>query len=137
VKGENEMKKKLSLLTALVFLLGLGCLFMYSQSQNIEGSWIGTTEIPDVPEPVGITLVLKKVEGKFNGLISDSTGMLQDVEIEDVKFDNSELSFRFEFFDGESSNLIQIFLEVKGDKMTGYWEHHEGDSAPIEMERKK
>ncbi len=131
------MKKKLFVLTALAFFLVFSCLLSHSQNQNIEGTWIGKTEIPDNPEPVGVTLVLEKADGKFKGLISDSTGMLQDVEIEDVKFEDNELSFRFEFFDGEGSNLIQIFLEVKGDAMSGYWEHHEGSSAPIEMQKKK
>jgi hypothetical protein len=137
VKGENEMKKKISVLTTLVFFLALFCLFANSNNQSLEGTWIGKTEIPDVPEEVGVTLVLEMIEGKYKGLISDSTGMLQDVEIEDVQFEDNELSFRFEFFDGEGSNLIQIVLEVKGDAMSGYWEHQEGNSAPIEMERKK
>lgn len=121
----------------LVFFLVLSCMITYSQDQKIEGTWIGKTEIPDVPEPVGVTLMLEKAEGEYKGVISDSTGMIQEVEVEDINFDGKELSFRFEFFDGEGSNLILIVLEVKGDAMTGYWEHEAGTSASIEMERKK
>ena len=131
------MKNKISFLAVFAVSLALCSFFAYSQDQNLEGTWVGKTEIPDIPEPVGVTLVIEKVDSKYKCTISDSTGLIQDVEAEDLKFNDNELSFRFEFFDGEQSTMILIYLEIKGDSMSGYWEHPEGDSAPIEMERKR
>ena len=131
------MKRKIFILSALVVFMALFCSFAHSQNKNIEGTWVGTTEIPDIPEPVGVTLVIEKVDEKYKCFVSDSTGMIQDAEAEDFEFDDNKLSFRFEFFDGEQSTMILIYLEVKGDIMLGYWEHPEGDSAPVEIKKKK
>lgn len=83
------------------------------------------------------TLVLKKEEGKYSGTITDSMGMLQDTEIEDVEFKDNTLTFTFQVDAGAESITVYASLTVNKDKMSGYWESADGNSASIELERKK
>jgi hypothetical protein len=130
------MKKTASALTLFVFLLVLSCGMSFSQQADLSGTWVGLTEVPDAVEPDMLTLVLKKEERKYYGTITDSLGMLQDTEIEDVEFKDNTLTFTFQVDTGEEYATVSASLTVKGDKLIGYWET-EGDSASIELERKK
>jgi hypothetical protein len=130
------MKKTASALALFAFLLVLSCGMSFSQQADLSGTWVGSTEVPDAVELDKLTLVLKKEEGKYYGTITDSLGMLQDTEIEDVEFKDNTLTFTFQADTGEEYVTVSTSLTVKGDKMSGYWET-EGDSASIELERKK
>jgi len=131
------MKKTASALTLFAFLLVFSFGMSFSQQADLSGTWVGSTEVPDAVEPDKLTLVLKKEEGKYSGTITDSMGMLQDTEIEDVEFKDNTLTFTFQVDTGEEYLTVSASLTVKGDKMSGYWETYDGDSASIEMERKK
>jgi hypothetical protein len=131
------MKKTASALTLFAFLLVLSCGMSFSQQADLSGTWVGPTEVPDAVEPDILTLVLKKEEGKYSGTITDSMGMLQDTEIENVEFKDNTLTFTFQVDAGGAYLTVHTSLTVKGDKMSGYWETDEGDSSPIELERKK
>ena len=131
------MKKTASALTLFVFLLALSGGMSFSQQVDLSGTWVGPTEVPDASEPDMLTLVLKKEEGTYSGTISDSMGMLQDAEIEDVEFKDNTLTFTFQVDAGGAYLTVHTSLTVKGDKMSGYWETGEGESAPIELEKKK
>ena len=131
------MKKTASALTLFVFLLVLSCGMSFSQQADLSGTWIGSTEVPDAAEPDMLTLVLKKEEGKYSGTITDSMGMLQETKIENVELKDNTLTFTFQVDAGGAYLTVSASLTVKGDKMSGYWETDGGDSAPIEMERKK
>lgn len=131
------MKKIASALTLFAFLLVLSCGMSFSQQADLSGTWVGSTEVPDSPEPDMLTLVLKKEEGKYSGTITDSLGMLQDTEIEDVELKDNTLTFTFQANNGEEFITVYASLTVKGDKLSGYWESEDGNSASIEMERKK
>ncbi len=131
------MKKTASVLTLFVFLLVLSCGMSFSQQVDFSGTWVGPTEVPDAPEPDMLTLILKKEEGKYSGTITDSMGMLQDTEIEGVEIKDNTITFNFQV--DAAGTYLSVFtsLTVNGDKLIGYWESAEGDSASIEMERKK
>ncbi len=131
------MKKTASALTLFVFLLVLSCGMSFSQQVDLSGTWVGPTEVPDAPEPDMLTLILKKEEGKYSGTITDSMGMLQNTEIEDVEFKDNTLTFTFQADNGEELITVYASLTVKGDKLSGYWESADGNSATVEMERKK
>ncbi len=130
------MKKTSSALALFAFLLVLSCGMSFSQQADLSGTWVGSTEVPDAVELDKLTLVLKKEDGKYSGTITDSMGMLLDTEIEDVEFKDNTLTFTFQVDTGEEYATVSTSLTVKGDKMSGYWET-EGDSASIELERKK
>jgi hypothetical protein len=131
------MKKTASALTLFVFLLALSGGMSFSQQVDLSGTWVGPTEVPDASEPDMLTLVLKKEEGTYSGTISDSMGMLQDAEIEDVEFKDNTLTFTFQVDAGGAYLSVTTSLTLKGDKMSGYWETDDGNSATIELERKK
>ena len=131
------MKKTASALTLFAFLLVLSCGMSFSQQADLSGTWVGSTEVPDMDELDKLTLVLKKEEGKYSGTITDSMGMLQNAEIEDVEFKDNTLTFNFQVDTGEEYMTVHTSLTVKGDKLIGYWESADGSSASIEMERKK
>ncbi len=131
------MKKTSSALTLFAFLLVFSFGMSFSQQAELSGTWVGSTEVPDAPEPDKLSLVLKKEEGKYSGTITDSMGMLQDTEIEDVEFKDNTLTFTFQVDTGEEYITVHASLTVKGDKLIGHWETADGNSASIEMERQK
>ncbi len=131
------MKKTTSILTLFVFLLILSCGMSFSQQADLSGTWVGSTEVPDAVELDKLTMVLKKEEGKYYGTITDSLGMLQEAKIENVELKDNTLTFTFQADTGEQYVKVYASMTVKGDKMSGSWSTDEGESAPIEMERKK
>jgi hypothetical protein len=131
------MKKTASALTLFAFLLVLSCGMSFSQQADFSGTWVGSTEVPDAEELDILTLVLKKEEGKYSGTITDSMGMLQNTEIEGVEIKDNTITFTFQVDTGEEYLSVTTSLTLKGDKMSGYWETDDGNSATIELERKK
>ncbi len=131
------MKKTASALALLAFLLVLSCGLSFSQQADLSGTWVGSTEVPDAVELDKLTMVLKKEEGKYYGTITDSLGMLQNTEIENVEFKDNTITFTFQADNGEELITVYASLTVKGDTMSGYWETDDGNSASVEMERKK
>jgi hypothetical protein len=131
------MKKTASALTLFVFLLVLSCGMSFSQQADLSGTWVGSTEVPDAVELDKLTMVLKKEEGKYSGTITDSMGMLQNTEIEGVEFKDNTFIFTCPVNTGGEYITVYMSLTVKGDTMSGYWETDDGNSATVEMERKK
>lgn len=129
--------KRISSLLALFALLAFSCGISFSQQVDLSGTWVGSTEVPDAIEPDKLTMVLKKEEGKYSGTITDSMGMLNNTELEDVEFEDNTFSCNFQVYTGEEYLTVYVTLTVTGDKMSGHWETDDGSSAPIEMERKK
>jgi hypothetical protein len=115
-----------------VLLLFLGAAI--ALAQNIEGIWIGKTEVPNQGTDE-ITMVLKKGDAGFTGTISDSLGVLaKDTELMDLKVEGAEITCRFPLVDGA---MIFVRMTVDGDKMAGLWEHQEGDTGAITLEKQK
>lgn len=131
------MKKITSILVLLAFLLTFSYGISFCQKVDLSGKWEGLTEVPDVPEPDKMTLVLEKTDEGYSGTVSDSLGMIQEEEIEDVEFEDSTLTFNFTFYDGEQYITVYLNLTVEEDKMSGYWETEDGTSSSIELERIK
>ncbi len=131
------MKKSTSFMALLAFLLAFSSGISFSQEVDITGTWKGETEVPDASEPDKLTLVIEKTEGKYSATITDSMGMLQDEKCEDIELKDNTLTFKFNVFTGEEYLSVYTTLTVEGDKMSGYWETEDGNSATIELERSK
>lgn len=131
------MKKTTSILALLAFLLTLTYGISFCEEVDLSGTWVGTTEVPDTPEPDKLTLVLEKMDGEYSGTISDSLGFAEDAECEDIEFKENTLSFNFTIYDGSEYMQAYATLKVDGDKMSGYWELEDGTSSSVELERKK
>lgn len=131
------MRAKTAKATLIFFLLALVSGISHSQQADLSGTWVGTTEVPDAIEPDRITLVLEKEEGQYKGTLSDSMGLAQNSELEDVEFKDNTLTFNFLVFTGDEYLRVNATLKVEGDKMSGRWETEDGNSAPIELERKR
>lgn len=126
------MRTLIALLVALAFVLG--AVLWAAPAAEIEGTWLGKAEVPDVGI-VELTMVLTKTETGFTGLCSDAMGMLnKDTPLAQIKLDGDKLTFQFPLADG---NLIVVNVKVEGDKMTGSWTHQEGDTGAMSFERKK
>jgi len=136
-RKERGMKKATSFMALLAFLLAFSSGISFSQEVDITGTWKGETEVPDASEPDKLTLVIEKIEGKYTGTISDSMGMLQEEKCEDIELKDNTLTFKFNVFTGEEYLSVYTTLTVEGDKMSGYWETEDGNSAAIELERSK
>jgi hypothetical protein len=128
------MKKGKWILIAAIFL-GVLALTGYAQkAEDLSGTWIGKTEVPDIGTDE-VTLVLKKVDKDYGGTIVDNQGVIAaNTEIKEVTIIGDKLSFTFNLADG---NLITIKLLVTSEKMSGQWEHPEGSTGTIELVRKK
>lgn len=131
------MKKTPSILALLAFLLILTCGISFCEEIDLSGTWVGTTEVPDTPEPDKLTLVLEKMDGEYSGTISDSLGFAGDAECEDIEFKENTLTFNFTIYTGDEYMQVYATMKVDGDKMSGYWEMEDGSSSSVELERKK
>lgn len=132
---EGSMKKTKSVLVLFAFLLTLVCGISFGQEVDITGTWVGETEVPDMPEPDKITLVMEKVDREYKGTVSDSMEMLLDTECEEIKLEGNELTFNFLVFTGEEYMRVYMILTVEGDMIKGYWESEDGSSASIELKK--
>lgn len=131
------MKKPLTTLTLIAFMLISFNGIVLSQEKNLSGTWIGETTVPDEMEPDKVTLILEKVNGEYKGKVTDAFGFAMEAELEDVKFEGNELTANFLIFDGYENVRIYFVLKVEGDTMKGHWESEGGDSAEIELHRQK
>lgn len=130
------MKNTAIIITIFAFLFSLSSGFSYSQDVDLSGKWVGQTEVPDQGTDE-LTMDIEKVEGEYTGTISDSLGMMEDVECKDIEFKDGTLTFHFSIFDGYEYMTVWINLTVEGDKMSGYWEVEDGTTGAVEMERVK
>lgn len=130
------MKRTASLLAMIAFLLTLSCGISFCQEVDLSGTWEGTTEVPDSPEPDQLTLVLEKIDGEYSGTITDSLGFAEDAELKDIEFKGNTLTFNFTIFDGFEYATVYATLTVERDKMSGHWETEDGNSSTVELERK-
>ena len=131
------MKKTLAFATAVVFVFVLVSGISAAGGEDLSGVWIGHTEVPDVPEPVEMTLTLEKSGDSYIGTVSDSAGMLMDAEAEDLELDGDTLSFTLSLADEYETTLVYITLTVEDDTMTGYWEVDSGESAEIVLKKQR
>jgi len=129
------MKKTISIFALTVFLIAAAGL-MSGQSTDLSGTWVGETVIPDAIDPDEITMVLTKENGEYSGKVSDSMGMFDDTECEDIKFVDNKLTFNIEANTGEGYMRISVTLIVEGDTLSGMWEDEEGSTGKSTMRRK-
>ena len=130
------MKRTASLLAMIAFFLILSYGISFCQEVDLSGTWEGTTEVPDVPEPDQITLVLEKIDGEYSGTFTDSLGFAEEAELEDIEFKDNTLTFSFTIFNGFEYMPLYATLTVEGNKMNGNWESEDGSSGPVELEKK-
>ncbi len=130
------MRRTSIIFAVFAFLFSLFCGISFSQDVDLSGTWVGQTEVPDQGTDE-ITLVLEKINGEYSGRASDSLGMLEDVECEEIEFKEGTLTFHFSIFDGYEYMTVWMILDVEGDKMSGYWEVEDGTTGSVEMERVK
>lgn len=130
------MKKTTSTVALIIFIFTLSCGISFCQDIDLSGTWVGETEVPDQGTDE-LTLVLEKKEGEYTGTISDSLGMLQDVECEDIELKDNTLTLDFTFSDGYDYTTVYITLTVEGDTMTGYWETEDGSTGSVKLEKEE
>ena len=130
------MKKTISTFALIIFIFTMSCGISFCQDIDISGTWVGETEVPDQGTDE-LTLVLEKKEGEYTGTTSDFLGMLDETECEDIEFKDSNLSFNFSIYDGESTMTVYITLTVEGDTMTGYWETEDGGTGSIKLKKEE
>ena len=107
------------------------------QDQDLSGTWIGSTAIPNREERDNLTLVLKKDGASYTGNITDTMGMLNAAVLEKVKLEKDTLSFEFLVVTEGGDIRVRSTLKVSKDKLVGSWETEQGDTAALEMVRKK
>jgi hypothetical protein len=109
----------------------------FSQSLDLSGTWVGETAIPDVPDKDQVTLVLTKEGESYSGNVTDSMGMAKESPLEKVESKDNTLTAEFVIFNGEEYVRILLTLKVSGERLVGQWESADGESGPLDLERKK
>lgn len=127
------MKKILHIITLVVFIVSLTGGVALAQA-DLSGTWKGATEVPDIGEDE-ITLVLVKKDDSYTGTLTDSAGMAEESELEDVEYSEGKLTFNFTIYNGSEYMQVSCSLTVEGNKMTGHWETEDGSSGSIELEK--
>ena len=130
------MKKTASFMALILFLFAAATGFSMAQDIDLSGTWIGETEVPDAIDPDEMTLVLKKENGEYSGKITDSMGMLDNTDCEDIEFKDGKLTFNIEVNTGAEYLRVYLTLKVDGGTMTGYWEAEDGSTGPVELTKK-
>lgn len=128
------MKKSSIYLALFVFLIAFCSVISFSQEVDLTGTWKGSTVIPDQGEDE-VTLVITKKEGELAATMSDSLGMLTDIECEDIELEDGTLTFNFTISQEMETQTIWITLEVEAESMKGYWENAEGEQGDIELKK--
>jgi hypothetical protein len=131
------MKKSALIFVFLIFLLALFSATFLGQQADLSGKWLGQAEVPNASEPDKLTVVLEKKEAGYKGKISDSMGMLQDAELENLEFKDNKLTCNFLVNTGAGDLKVQMTLTVEGNKMNGFWEAADGSSGKVDLEREK
>lgn len=83
-------------ITVLVLFVSLVCVYgSYAaiDLSKVTGTW--EIELDAEGESYFLTMTLKAVEEKLSGTISEATGFFSDVELENLKYDGTRLSFIF------------------------------------------
>jgi len=122
-----------ALLAATLAFLGAPLL---SQTQDLSGTWVGETVVPNMIDKDQVMLVLKREAGSYSGTITDTMGMANAAPLEDVKFENDTLSAQFMVSNGGEYIRIWMTLKVTGDKLIGEWQDGGDGSGPLELIRK-
>jgi hypothetical protein len=128
------MRLRVALLAAIVILAALAFSLPQAVKADFNGTWLGKTELPEVGV-VELTLILKKDEDSYAGTIVDSLQTVApETAIQNVKVEGPDLTFTFPLVSGA---IITCKLTIDGDKMTGQWEHPEGNMGALTFERKR
>jgi hypothetical protein len=126
------MKKKSAFLTLFVFLTAVGVIFAAGLETDLKGTWVGSTIIPDQGKDE-VTLNIKEEEGELAVTMSDSLGMLSDIEGEDIEFNDGTLTFNFTLTQDFETETIWITLDLEGEILKGYWENEGGGRGAIQL----
>jgi hypothetical protein len=108
-----------------------------SQSLDLSGTWVGETVVSSDGDKDQVTLVLTKEGESYSGNVTDSMGMANESPLEKVEFKDNTLTAEFVIFNGEEYVRISMTLEVKGERLVGEWQSDDGETGPLDLERKK
>jgi hypothetical protein len=122
---------RLLCVATLTFLCSLT---VSASAVNLAGTWVGSTDVPDVGSDQ-VVLVIEKDGTGYRAIVSDSAALIaKDTPARDLKLDGDTLSFWFPLADGPT---VAIQLTVSGDTMSGGWQHEGGQTGSLSFERKK
>ncbi len=125
--------------TLLTVLLGAAIVLsaapLFCQSQDLSGTWVGETAVPNSLDKDQVTLVLKKDAGSYSGTVTDSMGMAKESALENVKFENDTLTAEFMIFNGTEDVRIWLTLNVTGERLVGNWQDGAGGTGTLDLGR--
>ena len=129
------MKRFVSLFVLALFIMSFTTTPVFCKKVKLAGTWLGTTALP-TGEELSLSLVMKKVSKKeYSGTISDNSGLLQEVELKDVKYKKKKMTCYIDF-QGTTVN-IELTL-AKDGTMTGAWlKEDDGSSGDFEFRKEK
>ena len=106
-------------------------------SPDLSGTWVGETTVPDAGQSDEVILVLKKSESGYTGTISDTMGLIPEVAIEDITWEDNTLIFTFTATTGYDTIIVSMNLTYEEGRLVGYWQTDDGTSGDIEFQKKE
>lgn len=120
----------------LVSILILSSWMLSVQANDFVGTWEGSTDTPEGPDSLSMTLEIK--DSVLCGRMNDSLGLTADVELLDLTVKDKTLTFRITIPDPGTGMMLDVYisLELSGSTLTGSWSIPEGPAGTITMQKK-
>jgi hypothetical protein len=111
-----KMKSTKAVLRGIIFF-GIAILSIFAmQAEDLSGTWNGKMHIPNFG-PYEMTMVLKKTDSGYEGMVSDTMGYIaEDTIIQELKVEGNQLSCWFEMTD---DSVCYLYLTEEDGIMTG------------------
>ena len=131
------MRNTKAILALAALLATLLPMFSPSAEADLSGTWAGSTRVPDQSEPDRITLILKKEADGYEGTVSDSLGRVKEAALEDIEFEDNELTLSLTVSVPDSSEPKEVEAELILEKgrLKGSWFVEDGPQGDIVLEK--
>jgi hypothetical protein len=128
------MRRYISLFILALFIMSLTATPLFCKKVKLAGTWFGTTLLP-TGEELSVTMILKKIHKKYSGTLSDESGMIREVDLEDIKYKKKKMTCFINF----QGTKVNIELNVgKGGNLTGTWlKEDDGSSGDFEFKKEE
>lgn len=129
--------KFLPILSFMLLITLTGMTQKSPAAPDLSGTWVGETTVPDAGQSDEVILVLEKSESGYTGTITDTMGLIPEVAIEDVTWEDNTLIFTFLATTGYETITVSMNLTYEDGRLVGYWQTDDGTSGDIEFQRKE
>ena len=119
---------------SMIVLFGIAIISLYAlHAEDLSGTWNGKMHIPNFG-PYEMTLVLKKADSGYEGMVSDTMGYIaEDTPVQELQVEGNQLGCWFEMTD---ESVCYLTLTEEDGIMTGEAERSGGVVSCVFVRKK-